>query len=252
MQGVRRDGIGGWNGSISYEVMIKEHLIQRMREEWEKRAVTNARHYVANSKEDWTDREFFRSGEINVANEVMTDMARICGGTRSPLDLSMLEIGCGVGRMTRALARIFGHVTALDISPEMIRQARRNLKRVPNVHFVVGDGYSLAGLAPEHFDFAFSFIVFQHVPTYDVILSYCKEAFRTLRPGSLFKFQVQGAQSLSRPEEDTWLGVPVTESDVQRLADDSGFTVEHTEGAGSQYYWLWFRKPIIGGPNDKP
>ncbi|HKW98782.1 MAG TPA: class I SAM-dependent methyltransferase [Bryobacteraceae bacterium] len=223
---------------------MDKNWIDRMREDWNKRARENARHYVQNAAFQWEDREFFRSGEINVANEVMSDASRICGGNRSPLDLRMLEIGCGVGRMTRMLARIFQHVTAVDISEEMICQARKNLGDLHNVTLIVGDGHSLAGLDSEHFDFAFSFIVFQHIPSYDVIRSYCQEVFRVLKPGSLFKFQLQGDASL-RPESlDTWLGIPVSEVDAYRLAEESGFDVELTAGAGSQYFWLWFRKPV--------
>src|SRR6266566_2363742 len=83
---------------------------KRMREDWDERARENAEYYVASSTRDWDQGEFFRSGEINVANEIMPDVLRICGGRRSPFDLKVLEIGCGVGRMTRTMARLFGHV----------------------------------------------------------------------------------------------------------------------------------------------
>src|SRR5580698_4166907 len=94
--------------------------LQKMRDDWNRRAAENAQHFVQTERAEWQDREFFRSGEINAAELIMTDMPRICGPGRSPLDLHMLEIGCGVGRMTRMLARIFGQVTALDISDEMV------------------------------------------------------------------------------------------------------------------------------------
>jgi ubiquinone/menaquinone biosynthesis C-methylase UbiE len=213
-----------------------------MRSDWNDRAKENAQYYVQNASQDWDQREFFRSGEVNVANEVMTDMVAICGGQRSPLDLQMLEIGCGVGRMTRMLARIFGHVTGVDISEEMIRQARRNTADLNNVNLVLGDGCSFESLPDASFDFAFSFIVFQHIPTYSVIASYCKEVYRVLKPGSLFKFQVQGFTGLPRTEMDTWLGYPISPRQAVTLSEESGFDIEREEGAGSQYYWLWFRK----------
>ncbi len=217
-------------------------VLNKMRSDWNDRAKENAQYYVQSEKKDWDEREFFRSGEINVANEVMTDMIAICGGQRSPLDLRMLEIGCGVGRMTRMLARIFGHVTGVDISEEMIRQGRLNTGGLNNVDLVLGDGCSLTGLPDRSYDFAFSFIVFQHIPSYSVISSYCKEVFRVLKPGGLFKFQVQGHTGLRRDEMDTWLGYPVSERDAVTLSEESGFDIERQEGAGTQYYWLWFRK----------
>jgi ubiquinone/menaquinone biosynthesis C-methylase UbiE len=156
----------------------------------------------------------------------------------------MLEIGCGVGRMTRMLARIFGHVTGVDISEEMLKQARANTDDLKNVELVLGDGCTLKGLPDVSVDFAFSFIVFQHVPAYDVIASYCREVFRILKPGGLFKFQVQGYTELTREELDTWVGYPISQADAARLAEESGFKVQRESGAGTQYYWLWFRKPL--------
>ncbi|MBV8733116.1 MAG: class I SAM-dependent methyltransferase [Acidobacteriia bacterium] len=217
-------------------------ILKKMRSDWNDRAKENAQYYVQNERKKWDQRDFFRSGEINVANEVMSDMVAICGGQRSPLDLRMLEIGCGVGRMTRMLSRIFGHVTGVDISEEMIRQARENTADLPNVDLMLGDGGTLAGLPDATYDFAFSFIVFQHIPAYSVIASYCREVYRILKPRGLFKFQVQGHTGLTRNEMDTWVGYPISTADANRLADESGFDIERQSGAGSQWYWLWFRK----------
>ena len=52
---------------------------------------------------EWTDEEFFASGEKNVAEEILTDMGNICQG-KPPGAMRVLEIGCGAGRVTRALA----------------------------------------------------------------------------------------------------------------------------------------------------
>lgn len=221
------------------------NLASQMRADWNVRARENARHYVQDAVLEWDSREFFRSGEISVANDVMPDMHRICGGSRSPLDLHMLEIGCGVGRMTRMLARIFGQVTALDVSDEMLSQAKENVAGFANVSFVLGDGVSLAGLPAEHFDFAFSFIVFQHIPSIDAIWSYCKEVFRVLKPGALFKLQVQGSPEAHRAEYDTWNGVPLSMAQAEELASDSGFAIEVAQGAETQYFWLCLRKPGV-------
>src|SRR6266853_5077175 len=148
-----------WKFRVGRESGSQKAVSDKMREDWDERARENAEYYVANSTRDWDQREFFRSGEINVANEIMPDMHRICGGARSPLDLSVLEIGCGVGRMTRMLARIFGQVTGVDISAEMIEHAKANVQDLENVTLVLGDGATLSTLADESFDFAFSFIV---------------------------------------------------------------------------------------------
>ena len=223
-----------------------EATLKTMREDWDRRARENAEYYIHTGSGEWDDREFFRSGEINVANEIMPDMYRICGGSRSPRDLNALEIGCGVGRMTKMMARIFRHVTSVDVSAEMIRRAKANLSGVENVTLLVGDGSTLAGVEDVSQDFAFSFIVFQHIPSAQVIASYCREVHRVLRPGGLFKLQVQGAVWDRDKAPDTWTGVSFSEEDALKLCQGSGFELEKTDGAGTQMYWLWFRKPWPG------
>ena len=229
---------------------METKILKRMQSDWNYRAKENAQYYVQSATKQWDQREFFRSGEINVSNEVMTDMVAICGSKRSPLDLRMLEIGCGVGRMTRMLSRIFGHVTAVDISEEMIRQARQNTADLTNIELLVGDGCTLAGVPDASCDFAFSFIVFQHIPSYEVIASYCREVSRVLTPGGLFKFQVQGYTGLARAKMDTWVGYPISQAEATQLAEQAGLAIEREDGAGTQWYWLWFRKagtPAIPG-----
>src|SRR4051794_7619199 len=114
-------------------------ILERMRQEWDERARENARHYVATAKTEWTDEEYFASGRQNVANEILVDMANVCQG-KDPKQMAVLEIGCGSGRITRALAEIFGQVYAVDISGEMVAQARRALADVPNAHVYQNSG----------------------------------------------------------------------------------------------------------------
>lgn len=50
-----------------------------------------------------------------------------------------LEIGCGTGAFSRALAAHFDRVTALDLSPEMVHRARELSRSVENVEFRQAD-----------------------------------------------------------------------------------------------------------------
>ena len=101
-----------------------EQQLEKMRSDWDERAKENAMHYVDTSRTDWTDEEFFASGEQQIAEDIRTDMENVCQG-QNPRDMRILEIGCGAGRLTRAFARLFGEVHAVDISGEMVAAARR-------------------------------------------------------------------------------------------------------------------------------
>ena len=220
------------------KITLDEQL-RKMRADWDARAKENARYYVATLKEDWTDDEFFASGEQTVAEEILTDMTNICQGL-DPKQMRVIEIGSGAGRVTRALSRIFGQVHGVDVSGEMVAQATQALRDVPNAFVYQNNGMDLSVLPPGPYDFAFSTIVFQHIPSREVIYNYVQEVHRLLRPGALFKFQVQGDATMQTTPDDTWLGVPFSDADAVKMADECGFEPRYRHGAGEQYFWLWF------------
>src|ERR1051325_9835804 len=132
--------------------------LQKMQRDWDSRARENARFYVNTERRDWTDEDFFRSGERTVAEEIQTDMINICQG-KDPGEMRVLEIGCGAGRGTRALSRLFGEVYGVDISGEMIRQAQAGLADRANIRLFQNNGKDLSVIGDLSFDFAFSSIV---------------------------------------------------------------------------------------------
>ena len=73
-----------------------------------------------------------------------------------------------------------------------------------------------------------------------MIYSYVREVGRLLRPGGLFKFQVQGDPSPPPTPEDTWLGVPFSDTDAVEMAEACGFEPRYRIGVETQYFWLWF------------
>lgn len=68
------------------------------------------------------------------------------------LDRTVLDIGCGSGRLDAALSPLSGAVIGIDISPGMIAQARTRCAGFPNVHVLLGSGHDLAGIADGSID----------------------------------------------------------------------------------------------------
>jgi len=224
----------------------------RMRRNWERRAKENARHYVVTGQDRWSDEEFYRSGMVTLDEEILNDLGNVCQG-KDPKQMRVLEIGCGAGRVTRAFAGFFGEVYAVDISREMVRQAREAVAGFPNTRIIHNNGKDLSAVRlkwwhrfglgePLKFDFAFSFMVFQHIPSRRIIENYVREAGRLLRPGALFKFQVQGSPNVEEDSKQSWVGVTFSEKQARELAERTGFELRYQYGAGDQYYWLWFFK----------
>jgi len=222
------------------EISIERQL-QRMREDWDQRARENARHYVDTARAHWSDNEFFASGERTVSEEIRTDMINICQG-KPESAMRVLEIGCGAGRVTRALAKLFGEVHAVDVSGEMVSLASQAVRDYPNAFVYQNNGQDLTIVRNLPFDFAFSCIVFQHIPSREIIENYVREVHRLLRPGALFKFQVQGASGMAVKPDDTWEGVSFSENQAAEMARRCGFELRYHHGAGEQYFWLWFFK----------
>lgn len=233
-----------WDNNLharSMSEMTTEQQLRKMRDDWDQRAKENARYYVATGRADWTDETFFASGEKTVAEEILTDLENICQG-RDPREMRVLEIGCGAGRVTRALANVFGEVHGVDVSGEMIRQAKQALQDRPHAFVYQNNGKDLEVIPAFQFDFAFSSIVFQHIPSGEIIENYVREVHRLLRPGGLFKFQVQGNLAVKSKPDETWLGVPFSEQQAVDMAYRCGFDPRYRHGAGEQYFWLWFFK----------
>ena len=215
--------------------------LANMEQAWDRRARENARHYIATLQQEWSDEEFFASGQATLDAQICTDVHNICQG-KPPSDMRVLEIGCGAGRITRALAGYFGEVHAVDISAEMIARAKDALRSCPNAHVYQNNGMDLSVVPALPFDFAFSLYVFQHIPSYEVIESYFRAVHRLLRPGTLFKFQAQGSDRVIVNPAETWVGVPISMARAEEMAARTGFELRYSAGAGEEEFWVWLFK----------
>ena len=163
-----------------------------MRRDWNERARKDAFLYIASWKENWDEGTFFASGETDYQRLVEPFLANL--GVLSA-GSSMAELGCGAGRMTRAFARRFGSVTAIDISEEMQSRAKNYLKEFSNVRWVLTEGVALRGVETSSMDFVFSYLVLQHYPSAQIVAGSIREMTRILRPGGAFLFQFNGSHA---------------------------------------------------------
>lgn len=157
-----------------------------MRRDWDERARKDAYFYIATWEKDWNPQRFFESGEADVHRFVDPALQRL---GFLPQGKTMLEIGSGVGRMTRSFARRFARVIALDVSPEMLRQGRALHEDHGNILWLQGDGTGFSMIAENQIDFVFSYIVLHHLPSTSLALGYIQEILRVLKPGGVFLFE---------------------------------------------------------------
>jgi ubiquinone/menaquinone biosynthesis C-methylase UbiE len=218
---------------------------EAMKRDWNARARENAKWFITTVSQDQSEADFDATGRAEVENWLLAELPLILQG-RQARELRVLEIGCGIGRMTRHLAAVFGEIVAVDISGEMIRQARARLGGLGNVRFAETSGTDFKELPDDYFDLAFTVYVFQHVPSVEVIRSNIIDAFRTLRPGGLLKFHTNGitVPDFERVEKDTWVGVSFPEKEIRCLAAELGAQLVSIFGAETPYCWTTLRKRL--------
>jgi hypothetical protein len=76
----------------------------------------------------------------------------------------------------------------------------------------------------------------------DILESYVREVNRLLRPGALFKFEVQGYLEMRRDPGETWLGAPFSTRRAVEMAVRCGFDPRFRHGEGQERFWWWFFK----------
>ncbi|MDX6667890.1 MAG: hypothetical protein QOK04_1270 [Solirubrobacteraceae bacterium] len=233
-----------------------------MRSFWDRRAAENALYFVDNQL-DYRHpdaQDFWGHGEYEL-DELLDSV----GAKVLPTD-EVVDIGCGVGRLTRVLAQRGASARAIDVSPEMLRLAREYGRELDNVEWLLGDGVSLGGIADSSADVCISHVVFQHIPDPQITLGYVREIGRVLRPGGWAAFQVSNYPELHHrrtgrealgirlrallglgPKGQTdpaWLGSFIDLEDLRRAADDGAMDVERVTGEGKQLcYVLTRRRP---------
>lgn len=143
----------------------------------------------------WDLDEFFASGERRIAT-MMEDL--VPHGLPQQRGRA-LDFGCGVGRLSQALATHFDHVDGVDIAPSMIAQAQRLNRHGDRVTYHVNSAPDLRLFEDDSFDLVFTELVLQHMhPRYS--MRYILEFLRLVRPGGAVYFQLPGVR---RPSE--WL-----------------------------------------------
>ena len=142
----------------------------------------------------------------------------------------------------RPLAAAFGEIHGVDVSDEMIGRARELLRHTPNAHPHSTTGSDLALFPDGKFDFVYSYAVFQHIPSRDVVFHYLREAWRVLKPGGILRCQLNGLPQHAK-QYDTWNGVRITPEEIHAFARAQNFHLLALEDIWTQYMWMTCRKP---------
>jgi ubiquinone/menaquinone biosynthesis C-methylase UbiE len=226
--------------------------LEASRQFWDEKARENPYWYVSSAGpyEGRNLAEFWASGP-----KIWNDLKRYAGYQPKLTD-TVVEIGCGVGRLTRAIAPEAGRAFAFDLSAEMLAIARQSVEDA-NASFNRAETPALPEIADGSVDAFVAYCVFQHLPNLDVLRAYLNTAARVLKPGGMLIFTMtprtwrdsiafalrarrwlverrssQGPRGLYRNE---WYGIRPTIQEIERL---SPIKTNHLMLHGDK--WLFF------------
>ena len=152
----------------------------------------------------------------------------------------VVELGCGTGKNTAWLAAKAAHLTAVDFSTEMLRQAQQKLAgHQPPITFALADITRPWHFAPASAtDLLTSSLILEHLPDLEVVFAHAR---RALRPSGLFYLgelhpfkQYLGSQA----RFDTPTGTVELECYVHHLSDYTEAARRH--GFQLQRLQEWF------------
>jgi SAM-dependent methyltransferase len=219
-------------------------LQERMRADWDRRAREDACYYVAFGRRQQSTEEFFSTAS-DALRAIRAELRRLPPG-RDPKTLSALEIGCGPGRLLAPLSRVFGEVVGVDVSQEMVERARDNLRGIANARVEVVSGSDLAAFPQESFDFCYSYAVFQHIPSHEVVVGYLREVRRVLKTGGLLKLHFNGLPEVDQRGADTWSGVRFGPDELRAFCREHDLQLHLLEGAQTPSLWMAASKREAG------
>lgn len=143
-------------------------------------------------------------------------------------NVDVLDIGCGIGRIARALAPHAASITGIDVSPGMIAEARTRCRGLGNVAFLCVDGGDLGAVAGRRFGLVLAVDAFPYlVAAGDAIAArHVADTTGLLEPGgalAIFNYSYRGDLDADRAE-------------FARLAAAHGFAIERN---GTSDLSLW-------------
>lgn len=129
-------------------------------------------------------------------------------------EMTVLDVGCGVGRIVPFVVDRAGKYVGVDFSKGMIKKARKRNRQYRNVEFFVNDGWTFPFILDGSVDVAVCELCFQHISKQNT-LAYIGEVHRVLKDGGVFIAQVprldyygkEGNYALTKEETDCFYSV---------------------------------------------
>jgi SAM-dependent methyltransferase len=207
-------------------------VLAELREGWDTAAREDAMFHILTDPDRsdgrWTVEEFFAHGQAEI-DEAMSCIFPVLEASRRALDF-----GCGVGRLSQALAHHFDRVDGCDASPEMIDRAKA-LNREARIRYTLNT--ERLPFRAGTFDLVYSMIVLQHMPP-GLAKGYVEEFARVLKRGGVMFFQLPEGTDVQHSAHP-WLSMWSTERDIVRgwieRAGAEVLSIDRSHASGAEH-----------------
>jgi len=202
---------------------------------WNRLAKENYKYYVYSDKgKNISDDEFELSGEIDYNRFIDSDPHII-----NKHESVILEIGCGAGRLLKPMSINFKKVIGIDVSEVMIDIARNNLEFYNNINLICTDGETIP-IPSNMVDFIFSYTVFQHMKSYQIVQSNFEESYRVLKDGGVFKVLLSYVKYKNL--KAWWSGVTLSDEIIDNLVYSCGYKILEKRETKDNRVWFTLEK----------
>lgn len=211
--------------------------------DWDQAARENATFNILTDSQyansGWPTETFFDHGraEIDAALEHLAVLGVEYKTNRA------LDFGCGVGRLTEALAYHFRRVDGVDVSEEMIRLAKERPPRTGHTHYHHNARPDLKLFRSGTFDLVYTMIVLQHMPQ-EMQHGYVREFFRVLKPEGVAMIDIPDGPEVQHPRR--WLSMTgVPRATVEQWIELAGAQIVDAEPLPEPSQWQHYRYTAV-------
>jgi SAM-dependent methyltransferase len=208
--------------------------MNKMRRDWDARAKKNAMHYIA----ERNDPEVFWESGREAADMILERAYDLCGHD------TVMEVGCGIGRVLAHMAGKFKKAIGADVSPEMVSQA---VTLNPALTFHIVSGTDVQPVPDNSVNLAYTVFVIEHIPKRTMTRSLFTDVRRALVPGGIL---LTANLIFDKPKRgrifSTWRGDQWDKESYLKMLKEIGFEIVATEERkmpdGNNNLWTTSRK----------
>ncbi len=217
---------------MAFALKIRNYMINQ-KKLWENLAQKNSRYYInSDFGHKITEDQFKQSGLESYKKLILNDPLIIKGTT-------ILDFGCGTGRITEFMSKDFKKVYGVDISKTMIATALERLASLENIYLCEIDGIHVP-LPDDSTQNVFSYLVFQHIKERAMVEDLFDEIHRILMPNGIFKVLMRSDKQ--KDMNKWWSGVDYDPDTIKKVYKLLGFKLKKYEMIDKYGYWLWLEK----------